>query len=190
MEHEKQETVGGGMNIEKFLSNVIDQIKEAQLKLGYAKETVRLYYPLASVNGLLETDIDSVDEMLAVLRRVFEERNCLGQMAFHVHGGRIEVSVSPEGAEYVHSHVATPHFLEDLIRLFQTRHSCSLDEICQVFSRYSMNYVCEKMPEDSDFDYVVYFEDETIDAYCYCIKMEMGHTIYHRFTKDDYKALI
>ena len=26
-----------------------DQVKEAQLKLGYAKETVRLYYPVDSL---------------------------------------------------------------------------------------------------------------------------------------------
>lgn len=33
------------MNREKLLKNMTDQVKEAQLKLGYAKETVRLYYP-------------------------------------------------------------------------------------------------------------------------------------------------
>ena len=37
------------MNPEKFIQNIIDQIKEAQIKLGYAKETVRLYYPAESL---------------------------------------------------------------------------------------------------------------------------------------------
>ena len=39
------------------------------------------------------------------------------------------------------------------------------------------------------FDYVLYFKDKTVDAYYYCIKEEMGHTIYHRFTKEDYQLL-
>ena len=46
------------------------------------------------------------------------------------------------------------------------------------------------MDPGTDFDYAVYFDDETYDAYYYCIKMEMGHTIYHRFTKEDYQKLV
>ncbi len=34
------------------------------------------------------------------------------------------------------------------------------------------------------------FDDAEYDAYYYCVKMEMGHTIYHRFTKEDYQMLV
>lgn len=41
------------MNTEKLIKNIIDQIKEAQIKLGFAKETTRLYYPVESLNAML-----------------------------------------------------------------------------------------------------------------------------------------
>ena len=47
----------------------------------------------------------------------------------------------------------------------------------------------EKKPEGSDFDEVLYFKDASVDAYYYCVKEEMGHTIYHRFTKEDMENL-
>ena len=43
------------MNRERLIKNMTDQVKEAQLKLGYAPETVRLYYPVASLNEILGT---------------------------------------------------------------------------------------------------------------------------------------
>ena len=43
------------MNRECLIKNMTDQVKEAQLKLGYAPETVRLYYPVASLNEILGT---------------------------------------------------------------------------------------------------------------------------------------
>ena len=46
------------------------------------------------------------------------------------------------------------------------------------------------MTPGTDFDYAVYFDDAEYDAYYYCVKMEMGHTIYHRFTEADYRAII
>ena len=32
------------MNVKRFIENIVEQIKEAQLKLGYVKEVIRLYY--------------------------------------------------------------------------------------------------------------------------------------------------
>ena len=37
------------MNRERLIKNMTDQVKEAQLKLGYAPETVRLYYPVQAL---------------------------------------------------------------------------------------------------------------------------------------------
>lgn len=177
------------MNTERFLKNIMDQIKEAQLKLGYVKEAVRLYYPTASLNGLLGTDCTTAGELAELLKHTFRQKTVLGVLQFHTHADRIEIGIPPEGAEYVHQKVETPAFLKELIGLFQTHHSCSLEELQEVFGRYG-RFMCEKMPEGSDFDYVMYFENEAVDEYYYCIKMEMGHTIYHRFIKDDYLALL
>lgn len=179
------------MNKEKLIKNIEDQIKEAQIKLGYVKETVRLYYPTASLNGILGTEVKNEQEMLELLRGEFScEKTRLGILHAAVHSGRIEISVPPEGAEYVHEKVESPFFLTKLIELFQTRHCCTMEEIHQVFAECSDAYQCEKMPEGTDFDYVMYFDDPAVDEYYYCIKAEMGHTIYHRFTKEDYRLLM
>lgn len=44
------------MNFQRLEDNITDVIKEEQIKLGYRSETVRLYYPLTSLNRFLETD--------------------------------------------------------------------------------------------------------------------------------------
>lgn len=53
---------------------------------------------------------------------------------------------------------------------------------------YSENVHCEKNTT-SDFDYLIYFEDGQPDAYRYCLKEEVGHMIYHRYTKADYEQI-
>ena len=179
------------MNSENLLNNIIDQIKEAQIKLGYAKETVRLYYPMESMQEILGTAYESVPELLKSLQH--EEAfssGALGTITFSNHKKRIEVCIPPEGSEYVHTEIPEPAFLVDLIHLFQTNHHCHLEDIHAIFRKFSASYIFEKMPEGSDFDFVFAFVDKAIDGYYYCIKEEMAHTIYHRFSPEDYKLLI
>ena len=45
-----------------------DQVKEAQLKLGYAKETVRLYYPVDSLNTILGIINNSLENIQLTTR--------------------------------------------------------------------------------------------------------------------------
>lgn len=179
------------MNADKLIENMRDQIKEAQIKLGYVKETVNLYYPVSSLNALTGLHEKSAEELAGILEsEPAFSKTLLGSLKFSVHKGRIEVRIPPEGSEYVRYKVESPAFLTDMIKLFSEHHSCKLPDICAVFARYSSDYVCEKMPDGMDFDYVLYFRDTRIDAYYYCVKEEMGHTIYHRFTKEDYQELL
>ena len=46
----------------------------------------------------------------------------------------------------------------------------------------------ERMPQNEEFDWLVYFEDGKPDAFFYCLKDDMGHVTYHRFTREDYEA--
>lgn len=173
----------------------MDQVKELQIKLGYARETVRLYYPLSSLEVLVGVSADQVDaevsvDLIEILNTDPTLQSCgLCQVKFTLHKSRVEVNIPPEGTEYVHHHVVASAFLADLIDLFQKHHHCEMTDIQMVFVRHG-SYVCEKMPEGTDFDYVMYFEDPAVDEYYYCIKMEMGHTIYHRFMREDYEALL
>ncbi|MCM1327145.1 MAG: DUF3877 family protein [Bacteroidales bacterium] len=191
------------MNCDKLITNMTDQIKEAQLKLGYAEETVRLYYPLSSLRRLLrEDDTDTVGSLaadagtvLTALETEFKnQENCpLGKLSFKLHKDRVEISIPPAGVRYVHEQVEEPVFLSALIELFQTKHHCGIEDVRRVFESFSQDYVCEKLSREAaehmGFDYVLYFTDEAEDRYYYCVKEEMGHTVYHRFTKEDYEEL-
>ena len=46
------------MNFSRLEQNICDVIKEEQIKLGYQSETIRLYYPLGSLNNFLGTAFD------------------------------------------------------------------------------------------------------------------------------------
>lgn len=178
------------MKQNQLIENMIDQIKEAQIKLGYARESVRLYYPVESLNRLMGTTARDGEEMKTFLESdpAFWD-TVLGKLHLSVHEGRIEIRIPPSGAEYVHKEIPDPKFLMEIVELFGTHHHLTIEEICGVFARFSESYVCEKMPEGADFDYVLYFPDGRVDGYYYCIKEEMDHTIYHRFTEADFKAL-
>ena len=180
--------------------NIIDQIKELQIKLGYARETVRLYYPVASLSALVNAEPwddaqsgeDSYAASLCLKLRSHPALTVspLGHLEFSVHDGRIMVSIPPEGVAYVHEQVPEPAFLRSLVTLFQEHHGCSLADVEAVFAKYSSHYICEKMPEGTDFDYCIRFQDGQVDNYYYCLKAEMGHMIYHRFTKADYEQIV
>lgn len=180
------------MNIDRFLENIIEQIKEAQLKLGFAKEVIRLYFPVESLCRLLQVEHMSGDELLFVLEKEREFKNTvLGKITFSLcKGERIEVCILADGAVYVHEHVPNPPFLASIIELFEKNHNLSIEEICACFERFNEHYVCEKMQPEADFDYVLFFPDKKPDSWYYCIKMEMEHTIYHRFSEEDYHSLI
>ncbi|MCM1046240.1 MAG: DUF3877 family protein [Candidatus Gastranaerophilales bacterium] len=182
------------MDTGRLLVNMIDQVKEAQLKLGYVKETMRLYYPLSSLNALLGTHIATGREMAAALEQSFQEDCVLGELTFESRGERVEVGISPQGVEYIHLCVETHPFLAALIRLFASNHHCSREELCGLFEEFSPRYVCEQFLEEQatgmGFDYALHFEDPAMDPYYYCVKEEMGHTVYHRFTREDYRLLL
>ncbi len=180
------------MNINKFMENITEQIKEAQLKLGFAKEVIRLYFPLESLCILLQAECRSGKELLAALEEETGFKDTvLGEICFSLCGDdRIEVCIPSEGAVYVHEAVPDPPFLKSLVCLFQGNHRLTIEEICTCFAGFNSNYSCERMEPGADFDYVLYFPDQKPDSWYYCIRIEMGHTIYHRFTGEDYRLLI
>ena len=57
---------------EKLERNIQDMIAEQQIKLGYLEESVRLYYPLESLNGLLGVAHDA-PEMVSLLGKFFHD---------------------------------------------------------------------------------------------------------------------
>lgn len=176
------------MNKDSLIDNLTEQIKEAQLKLGYAEEAIRLYFPVRSMCALLQIEAKSGQELVALLKeeKGFEE-TVLGKVHFTLcRDERIEVCIPAAGAVYVHEQVPNPPFLESVIELFRNNHNLTIEELCECFAKFSEHYQCEKMEPEMDFDYVLFFPDHNPDSWYYCVKIEMEHTIYHRFTEADY----
>ena len=180
------------MNKDSLIENLTEQIKEAQLKLGYAEETIRLYFPVQSMCALLQIEAKSGKELVALLKEGKEfEDTVLGKLSFTLcKDDRIEVCIPASGAAYVYEQIPDPPFLESVIELFKDNHHLTIEKVCECFAKFNNCYICKKMKVGTDFDYVLYFPDHNPDSWYYCVKMEMEHTIYHRFTEADYCLMI
>ena len=172
------------MNFDKLEKNITDAIEEQQLKLGYLKETVRLYYPLSSLNRFLGTACGEMEMMELLQKFVTAVESRLGNIKISNNGERFCIAIPPAGAEYIHNNLDYEGFLADLIRIVGT-HGCAFQEVLEQFYKYSDCVYVEEV-HNGEFDYLVYFEDGKPDNYRYCFTVETNHVIYHRYTPEDY----
>jgi len=173
------------MDFSKLKKNIFDVIKEQQVKLGYRKEAIRLYYPLQSLNRLLSTDLNE-SEMKSVLNSFAESvKKELGNISISGDNKRFCFFLPEEASEYIYTHTEQKGFLYDFIAAV-SKHNASVDEVIEVFRKYSECVHIEKI-NNGEFDYLIYFENGEPDDYRYCLTVEGEHIIYHRFTLDDYK---
>lgn len=174
------------MNDHALIENLMDIIKEAEIKIGYSEQPISLYYPLESLNRLLDTNF-SAEEMLPALQTVFSsDEQLLGAVTTSYEDTRFCFRIPASGVSYVH-HARQNPFLEDLIALIGRGH-CTIEDILAVFTRYSDRVTVEKIEGNEEFDYLIYFTDGIPDPFWYCIQLEHDHAIYHRFTEKDYRA--
>lgn len=172
------------MDFSKLEKNVIDVMKEEQVKLGYRSETIRLYYPLLSLNRLLDTDYE-IEQMSMVLDSFCDYIEAkLGKVEISNKGDRFCFAIPAQGSEYVHENMSDTEFICDFVNTISKR-GVTMDDVLQQFYKYSDNVHVEKVSH-GEFDYLVYFEDGKPDDFRYCITDEGCHIIYHRFTVDDY----
>lgn len=157
------------LNFESLENNIIDVIKEEQIKLGYREETLRLYYPMESINNLLGAvlTIDKLSEVLYEFCIYLKDR--FGDVEYYRNNTRYCFVIPPKGVTFVHEEVKDPIFLQEFIETIST-HDCSLDDILSVFHRYSDNVICDKV-DNGEFDYLICFENEVPDAYRYWHKI-------------------
>ena len=177
------------MNYEMLEKVICDTIKEEQIKLGYEKETIRLYYPMRSLAHILEeniSDSSKMDEVLgAFANKVLPK---LGRLQISHNGDRYCILIPPIGAAYVHEKCEDNPFLVAFIDTVR-KQDCTLEKILEVFRNFSDQVICDKS-ESEEFDYIIYFNDSDIDDYRYCLKFDYGHTSYHRFSKKDFSSLL
>ncbi len=163
---------------------MLDMIAEQQLKLGYAAGTLRLYYPLQSLNRLLNTQLDEAGIRSALSDLFASGNDMLGPVAVESGSGRFCFALTQAAQDYVRSHMGEHAFLRELIETL-SRPDTTMDDALAVFARYSDCTVIEQKTGE-DFDVLAYFADGKPDAYRYCLTDEGCHIIYHRFTADDY----
>lgn len=172
----------------KIKKNICDVIKEQQVKLGYRKETIRLYYPLLSLNRFLNTKY-GVNEMQTELENFAKtELQEFGEVQVTHNKDRFCFYLPEEASEWVNTHTEQSGFLYDFIDII-SRHHITIEEIVAEFEKYS-DYVHFEEIVDNEFDYVIYFEDGKPDSYRYCLTDEGCHFIYHRFTEEDYQDFL
>ena len=176
---ENEEKVMGHKQLE---NNLIDLIIEEQAKLGYRKETIRLYYPLQSLRHFYGCS-DSADEMQERLGSFPQEAAAqLGAVEITHVKDRFCFKISEEGVEYVHTHRSENEFIRQLVDLL-TGHA-SLDDVRQLFRAQPYASTATEL-DNGEFDLLIRFT-EGDDPYYYCFKDEGCHVIYHRFLPEDY----
>lgn len=171
-------------DFKKLEENITEVIKEQQIKLGYRRERICLYYPLKSLNRLLGTKCN-LEQIYPVLESFCAtEKEWFGDIQVTNEGKRFCLTIPPKGVEYVHEKLDEDDFLVRFIQVI-SQHGCTLNDIFQVFGKYSDKIHAEKMTGE-EFDYLIYFEDGIPNHYRYCITDEGCHMIYHRYTQEDY----
>lgn len=175
------------MNFERLEKNITDNIKEAQLKLGFDNRPISLNYMENSLKNLLRTD----DLRNALEKFSVYVRERLGDVTFREIKGGYCLTISATGTSYINS-IGGYEFLTEFINTVR-KHGVSVEEVFSVFKKYSDNTIIEEKHND-EFDYLVYFADGTPDEYIYCLAVEEEidghmHITYHRFIREDYEEL-
>lgn len=179
------------MNIRPLLQDITDQLKEAQIKLGFGPSTVKLYYTTAALSALTGSADHSSETMAAALSALPPSACAgLGGLQFLPHGERVEIVIPEEGVRYVHEQVEASPFLRGLIGMFAGHHHATMEDVSALFESQNVPYIRRDMPKGAEFDHVLYFPGGEPDGYCYFFKEEMGHLSYHRFRPEDAGSLL
>lgn len=166
-------------------TNICDAVKECEIKLGYRKEAINLYYPESALLELLETDQDTLPEKIADFCHSVEKEMGNVTIAETQETGRYCVSVSAEGVEYVHRNVIASPFM---IAFVQEIHKPGMkkEDIVDLFYEFSRDVVVERVEEK---EWAVYFRDVNVDAYVYYMEEDDFGMQYHRFTRKTFDVL-
>lgn len=179
------------LNFERLEKNIIDNIIEAQIKLGYEGRPMSLNYTCGSLKHLLDTELtaEKLQQALEDFRKYAFPR--LSNLTFSAINGGFCITVPAEGTKYVHEIHNENSFISSLVDA--VRGHRSLGEILAVFRSFS-DHVSVTEINNEEFQYLVYFEDHTPDEYFYCLSVDeeidgSTHVTYHRFIREDYEDL-
>ncbi len=174
------------INWKALEKNICDTLKEWELKLGYSKEPIELYYPAESLSSLLGLSGENADELEKVLVFFSDKvKEHLGEVQITRNRGRYCIRISEAGSRYVRDYISASPFLVKFLEVIHQPCS-SLASVEQVFYEFSRHVVKKK---EEDGAYIFFFQNAEIDEYVYCVEEEEFGLQYHRFTREDYKSL-
>lgn len=165
--------------------NIYDTVKEWEIKIGYRKEALRLYYPEESLLELLSTN--SVELPLKIKEFCCQMKGKLGDIEIKEteERGRYCVKIPPEGTQYIHKNISENVFLKALLRVITTPDK-KLEDALKVFQSFSKKVSVDK---ETKSEWAVWFTDGNPDVYVYYIEEDAFGLEYHRFTKEAYARL-
>lgn len=170
--------------------HVMDTLKEWQIKIGNFESGIRLYYPKTSLCDYLnlDTDIDN-----GVLGRQIEEyfrvhANFLGDISVSVNQDRFCIWIGKSGCDYIENNVPVPEFLTNFLEILKSQNMSFIQNYFEEYAKRNQTRVCMEREKD-DMGIVLYFEDENIEPYVYCIDQNEFGITYHRFTRNEYRNL-
>ena len=178
----------------KLEKHMVDTLKEWQLKLGGMDQHINLYYPVDSICDYMElkkvpeTELEKKALLHTVQKYLSEQAPYLGDVILNYTDSRMSIQVPAEGCRYVADNVKTPEFLEGFLQVLKQQ---DLEKIKVFFHEYAADRggtVVEKT-DTEDMGTVLYFEQEEIDPYVYCIDQDIFGITYHRFARMDYEKL-
>ncbi len=169
--------------------HILDNILEAQVKLGYEGRSMSLNYTKNSLIHLLGEKLSSEDikQTLSDFAEYTAPR--LGKLTITDIKNGFCITVPPEGTAYVHTLNDGNGFISALVEA--VRQHLPLDDILAVFRKFS-DSVSVTETDNDEFQYLVYFKNGIPDDYLYCLTVDQEidgstHVTYHRFIKEDYE---
>lgn len=95
--------------------NILDSVKECEIKLGYRQEAVSLYYPKNVLKELLTATDDNLQDKISEFCQSAAEE--LGEVCIveTQEVGRYQIVIPEKGVSYVHENVEASTFLKEFV---------------------------------------------------------------------------
>lgn len=175
------------MTLEK---HILDTMKEWQLKMNSIDTDIRLYYPKNSLCRYMKTENDIDNGVLTQKIEAYITMTMpyLGAVSITEQKDRYCIHINKDGCEYVEKNISMPEFLAGLLEELKVQ---KLESMVSYFEKYAVVHntkLCKKTDED-DGGTILYFADENVEPYVYCIDQNEFGITYHRFTKEEYEEL-
>lgn len=173
------------MNFNLIYNDILNNVKESQIKLGYSFADYTLYYPIDALNRIIGQNLNANELNKGIIDECVKNQNLAGfWQVEETKDNRLCIIVPKEGVRYICEKYKN-EFLEDFVNVIISK-NVSIDDIKSVFEKYSKDYACIKKEDEEELEYVLSFKDKSIDPYVYVVHFELGQVSYHRFLEKEY----